>query len=331
MHNRKPLVSVIVPFYNLEEYVSICVESLLAQTYTNMELILVDDGSEDRTGLLLDEYAGKENVKVVHKRNGGLSDARNMGVSNASGQYVTFVDGDDYVSSEYLEHLVGGLDVNSDAMVVSGLEVTKNSNSQLCQSCDETVSYKRYKISSAMELLLYGKITASACAKLAPTWMYSQYPFPVDSYYEEISTAATYIRCVNEVIYADTNDYFYVMRSNSIVHKKRAKIKQACDYYRAIKAMEETAIEELGNADLPLAFNRLLQYSRLFRVLNTVEDSSKKDEMKSKIMNESKEALRFVLRDSKVGLAYKIRFIMFVVSPCLYGAVFNIYERVAKC
>ena len=101
------LVSVVVPVYNIQEYLSTCVESILAQTYKNIEIILVDDGSTDLSGQISDNYEKKhENIIVVHKDNGGLGFARNTGIENATGDYITFVDGDDFISSDHIENFV---------------------------------------------------------------------------------------------------------------------------------------------------------------------------------------------------------------------------------
>ena len=102
------LVSIVVPVYKVEKYINRCVESILKQTYKNFELILVDDGSPDMCPHICDEYAAKYDfIRVIHKKNGGLSDARNHGIEVAKGNYITFIDSDDYVSVDYLEILVG--------------------------------------------------------------------------------------------------------------------------------------------------------------------------------------------------------------------------------
>ena len=98
------LISVIVPVYNVEKYLGECIESILSQTYENFELILVDDGSPDNSGKICDEYAEKDNrIRVIHKENGGVSSARNTGLDNAKGEYITFVDSDDIIDKQYLE------------------------------------------------------------------------------------------------------------------------------------------------------------------------------------------------------------------------------------
>jgi len=100
------LISIIVPVYNIEEYLERCIESLLAQTYSNIEIILVNDGSDDLSGLLCDEYSKKySNVSVIHKENGGLGYARNSGLEKANGKFVKFVDGDDYLAKDRIDNM----------------------------------------------------------------------------------------------------------------------------------------------------------------------------------------------------------------------------------
>ena len=102
-----PLISIIIPAYNIEDYIGTCLDSLLKQTYKNLEIIVVDDGSSDNTGKIVDEYTIKyKNIKVIHKKNAGVSAARNSGLDLASGDYIGFVDGDDTVDEEMFEILI---------------------------------------------------------------------------------------------------------------------------------------------------------------------------------------------------------------------------------
>ena len=108
---EQPLISIIVPVYNAEPYLDNCLDSIAAQTWENLEVWLVDDGSTDGSEALCDEYAVQDaRVRVLHKKNGGLSDARNAGVNAAKGEYLSFVDGDDWVSPYYIENLYRALE-----------------------------------------------------------------------------------------------------------------------------------------------------------------------------------------------------------------------------
>lgn len=110
MSEKYELVSIIVPVYNVEKYINRCVDSLCVQTYSNIEIILIDDGSSDDSGDLCDYYAGiDERIRVIHKKNSGVSEARNQGISSAEGQYILFVDSDDYVSSNIIETLYNAI------------------------------------------------------------------------------------------------------------------------------------------------------------------------------------------------------------------------------
>lgn len=125
---EKPKVSVIVPVYKAEAYLYRCVDSLLVQTFTNFEILLIDDGSPDRSGEICDEYARKDTrVRVFHKENGGVSSARNLGLKYAQGEWIAFVDSDDWVESDFLE-VFRILSVDVD-MIHCGLQLEQNRKS----------------------------------------------------------------------------------------------------------------------------------------------------------------------------------------------------------
>ena len=113
------LISVVVPIYNVENYIKKCVDSILSQTYKNLEIILVDDGSPDNCPQICDEYAQKDNrIKVIHKENGGLSDARNAGIDISKGKFITFIDSDDYIEKDYVEVLYNSIKENASDMAI---------------------------------------------------------------------------------------------------------------------------------------------------------------------------------------------------------------------
>ena len=110
-----PKISIIVPVYKVEKYIGECIESILNQTFTNFELILVDDGSPDKSGDICDNYARKDSrIKAFHKKNGGVSSARNYGIEHATGEWLCFVDSDDTIEKNYIESLVKGFELSKD-------------------------------------------------------------------------------------------------------------------------------------------------------------------------------------------------------------------------
>ena len=123
VRDKMPLVSVVVPIYNVELYLKECVDSILSQTYKNIEVILVDDESPDLCGKICDDYVAMDGrIKVVHKKNGGLSDARNAGMKVATGDLITFVDSDDYISKDFVKILFEAMSENNSDIAIAKYE-----------------------------------------------------------------------------------------------------------------------------------------------------------------------------------------------------------------
>ena len=155
-----PKISVIIPVYNTEKYLHRCIDSVLAQTYQDFELLLIDDGSKDSSGNICDEYAEKDSrVKVFHKENGGVSSARNVGLDHAQGDWVTFVDSDDYIEENFLKSFDGNLDAD---LVVGGM-IEKRSQDNLVRNIP---SGYIHPLKNALEGNLTQLVFQSACGKL---------------------------------------------------------------------------------------------------------------------------------------------------------------------
>ena len=156
-----PTVTVIVPVYNTEEYLSRCIDSILSQTFTDFELILINDGSTDNSGRICDNYAQKDSrVKVVHKENGGVSSARNKGLEVAQGEWITFVDSDDYVSETYLSDFPKN---DENELEICGLI---SYNGQSFTSSQSHIRYVEKDVVNFYEDLFKYRANTSACAKL---------------------------------------------------------------------------------------------------------------------------------------------------------------------
>ena len=156
-------VSVIIPVYNCEKYIGICIESVLKQTVSEFELILVDDGSPDGAPEICDEYARKDSrIQVIHKENGGVSSARNTGIAAATGEYITFIDSDDYVDAQYLQTLLKTEKETRADLVASGLKM-ENWNEQECISSEEYgfSDFQTYDVKTLLEC--WGSAFAPIC------------------------------------------------------------------------------------------------------------------------------------------------------------------------
>jgi glycosyltransferase involved in cell wall biosynthesis len=143
-----PKISVIVPVYKVEQYLHRCIDSILSQSFTDFELILVDDGSPDNCGKICDEYAEKDNrVRVFHKPNGGVSSARNLGLDNACGEFIVFIDSDDSVDKDYFAELVSfSCAYNTDFVVIDVLKTPIVDETVFLQKQDFNLLFSRYKL-----------------------------------------------------------------------------------------------------------------------------------------------------------------------------------------
>lgn len=211
------MISVIVPVYKVEKYLDKCVQSILAQTYKDFELILVDDGSPDNCPQLCDEYSKKDKrVRVIHKENGGLSDARNAGTAIAEGDYVTYIDSDDYISEDYLETLWTLINKYKADIAVTGMCTFFEGDKVKLQRKINEYCYNNIE---ALEHMLYqDNIDTSACAMLIPRDLACNNPFPVGKYHEDDFTTYKFYSCVKKVVVTTKSQYFYLQRMGSIMH-----------------------------------------------------------------------------------------------------------------
>lgn len=159
-----PLISIIVPVYNTEKYLDQCIQSVLAQTYTHWELLLIDDGSTDSSGVICDKYAEQDSrIKAFHKANGGASSARNLGLDNATGEWITFVDSDDWVDKSLYNEMINKADDEHSDIVVSGVYIERYDSEVQPLECSIDFKYIRSLQNFRM---IEGGIYSSLCNKL---------------------------------------------------------------------------------------------------------------------------------------------------------------------
>ena len=182
---NKPLISIILPVYNVSAYLEKCLDSVLSQDYENLEIILVDDGSTDESPEICDRYKEKDNrITVIHKENGGLSDARNAGSSMAHGEYITFVDSDDSIQSEYVSYLYSLIEKYHTKMsLCTHTVVFEDGSVQVYgDGSDEVLDSKE----CIRRMLYHDVIDTSAWAKLYHRDLVKKIPYPVGMQYEDI-------------------------------------------------------------------------------------------------------------------------------------------------
>lgn len=208
------MVSIVVPVYNVEKYLDKCVKSLISQTYKDIEILLIDDGSKDSSGKTCDEYESQyENITAYHKENGGLSDARNYGMDRANGEYIIFIDSDDYIEPDMIEVLISSIGDCDMATcgVYNDYETTSTTQYQ-----GEEKSFETDNI-SAFQMILEGKvIPATICNKLIKTDIARKQRFPVGRLYEDAFYTNELIQNVTKVRVNTKALYHYVHRAGSI-------------------------------------------------------------------------------------------------------------------
>lgn len=212
------LISVIVPVYNIENYVNRCVESIVNQTYKNLEIILVDDGSSDKSACICDEWKARDTrIKVIHKRNGGLSDARNAGIKSANGIYYSFVDGDDMLDSQMIEKLYDALIMGNADISMCRMEKIEQSKRYVTRNfIDNSINRIELDGVEAIGLLLREKIDCSACLKLYKKEMFSDLEFPYGKTNEDFAVMYKLFYKTKKIIYISDILYYYFFRENSI-------------------------------------------------------------------------------------------------------------------
>ena len=212
-----PLISLIVPCYNVEQYLPKCIDSILCQTYENLEIWLVDDGSPDNCGWICDEYANKDDrIKVIHKENGGLSEARNVAIDKAAGEWITFVDSDDYIADDYVETLYKLVEKYNCDLAVAPLYSFKERKRPKC--CNNMVFEKKMNPQCAVEQMFYqGLFDTSACAKLYNRRLFETgIRYPKGFLFEDLATTYLLIFESKSVAFTNKIIYFYLLRSSSI-------------------------------------------------------------------------------------------------------------------
>ncbi len=222
--NRKleeyPLISVIVPVYKVEKYLDKCIKSITNQTYTNLEIILVDDGSPDKCGMLCDLWCSRDKrIKVIHKKNGGLSDARNVGITEARGKYVGFVDSDDYIEPDMYERLMYAL-IETQADISTCYAITEINGESTCvkknNRCFILNSYEALE-----DLFVQNKyLRHAAWNKLYCREIFMYINFPVGRLFEDAAIMYRIFTNIQKIVCLDSQLYHYVIRDGSITNNK---------------------------------------------------------------------------------------------------------------
>lgn len=215
-----PKLSIVVPVYNVEKYLPQCLDSLIHQTLKEIEIILVNDGSTDDSGLICNMYAKKDHrIKVYSKTNGGLSDARNYGLSKVNTPVVGFVDSDDYVDVSMFQTLLDIKEKSNSEIAVCGIKMTSLDNEVYSvRTVEKEMVLNRHD--AMRELLKSKRISNSVCNKIFDVAIFDGINFPLNKLYEDEYVTYRLFDMSNSVVLTNKTFYYYRLTPNSITHKK---------------------------------------------------------------------------------------------------------------
>lgn len=261
------LVSVIVPVYKVPTFIGRCAESLMAQTHKNLQIILVDDGSPDECGDLCDQYAQKDSrVQVVHKENGGLSDARNAGIAVAQGEYLAFVDGDDFVSADYIACLLAAC-VENDAQVsacayysyYSEDKMTVHQPGENCVLSSEEAVKDIFIMGDKLQVMAWNKLYACAL------FQDGTIRYPKGKIHEDVFTTYRFCAAANKVACINDPCYYYVQREGSIISQKFSP--KRLQLLEAVESIRPFVESNAPSYDLEYAYYVFLNHLTLLNAM----------------------------------------------------------------
>lgn len=241
-------ISIIVPIFKVEPYLDECITSLVSQTYRNLEIILVDDGSPDNCPTMCDQWALRDSrIRVIHKKNGGLSDARNAGLSVSTGEYIMFIDSDDFVDNVMVEKLLDiAISHNADVAACS-IKKFKDGHSFVFRNYLKK-EFTVYNGIEGIEAMLYEKIDCAAWNKLYRKSSIEGYEFPVGRYNEDVIFHFYSWQNMNKIVYTKEAYYNYRVTENSLTHSFSDRRKDYMKNAFEIKEQIESHIPSLCGA-----------------------------------------------------------------------------------
>lgn len=236
-------VSIIIPVYNCEKYVKKCLESVLRQTYKNIEMIVIDDGSTDQSlDIINRSVQGKANVKVIHQENQGLSATRNKGLENATGDYIAFLDGDDYLGESYIEDLIFAAENNNSDLVICGYQKVDSEGALLSKTVPgQYIPFEH-------EEWAY-RITIS-CARLYKKEIWDKYniAFEIGAHGEDVPISLFFNKVCQNIVTIPAAEYYYVQHSESITHNFRGLRNRQLPYRSIEELLDQAERISRGNS-----------------------------------------------------------------------------------
>ena len=320
---EEELISVILPIYNVEKYLKRCIDSVIEQTYKNIEIILVDDGATDNSGKICEEYAKKdERIIVIHKENGGLSDARNAGIIKAKGKYITLVDSDDYIEKDYVEFLYKLLKDNNVKMSICSHTVIYENGTILKK---ETHENSVLDSKTTLERILYDEgIDLSAWAKMYEKSLFDKVLYPKGRLFEDAATTYLLMDQCKKIAIGSESKYNYMVRNNSITSATFSSKKM--ELIVSTKEMSDYVKEKYP--DLTSAANRRLMYAYLSTLSQLANSKITYPKEEKELVEYVKANGKEILQDKRAKKRDKIGILSLKFGFKVYKIAWKIYVRI---
>ncbi|WP_391116738.1 glycosyltransferase family 2 protein [Psychrobacillus sp. L3] len=316
------IITVIVPIYKVEAYLHRCVDSILNQTYKNLEILLIDDGSPDKCGEICDEYAKlDERIKVIHKKNGGLSDARNAGIEIAKGEYISFIDSDDWIHVEYIEKLYQLLrKTDSD---ISVCDFIRTSTEDIQGENSKEIIYEYSNVEALGQFLdkFYVQMVI-ACGKLYKRKLFEEIRFPVGRIHEDEFTTYKLIYKAEKIVLTTDQLLYYWQRKDSIMgvgFNIKNRLHAIDAYKERAEFFEKVGLKGLSHKT----------YRQLFFIYMDV--NKRKNIFENELINDSFDrnfkGLREKLRKNKKNIKFRMFYELYYVQPKMMDLIFEGYGK----
>lgn len=319
------LISIIVPVYNVEKYLEKCVYSILNQSYKNLEVILVNDGSNDNSGKICDELSREDSrIKVYHKDNGGLSDARNYGVAKANGEYVGFVDSDDYIDQYMYENLYKAIRKYNTQIAECGITRVYKNNKLRPHYDGEEYSLVVDREGYLKEYLENRKVYGAAVCKLLSIDLAKVLKFPDGKVYEDVFYTLELLKKVDKYTLISGNYYYYYIRGNSITTKKFSS--RDMDYIEIIDKIGEYTLNNYSKLKEKLFIRQGFAYLSIFNQIIQLNDYRQIPEY-SILIDKLKNIRSNIIFNKLAPKSLKIAIILLNINEGLYKKVLKKYKK----
>lgn len=319
MGDDKELISVIIPVYNAQIYLGRCLDTVMSQSYRNLEIILIDDGSTDDSGKICDNYCDiDDRIYVVHKKNEGPAEARNVGIRMAKGRYIAFVDSDDYVCKDYIDVLYNLLKYHKADISICGYYVTKNKklyfNNHDKKEKSDVVVYANTMLENWHGR--YKHLETMPWNKLYKKELFedNNITFPKGAFAEDVQTLHLLVAYSDKIVITTRKLYFYYQRKGSLTHSASEEKVESCIYSQDIR------LQYFKNHSYEEAYERLNIKKHKYYILSYCTTSKS---MRLRLIKWFKEGYDEIIHYSQLKLTDRIIFLLFKKYTVLLNILFR--------